>query len=422
MKTIATTFNTGLALLLTVLLSSCGSAPSDEAAGADYGPADPGTETLQPGAEIHSEAEIEGEQTEHEGEGGVHLSRQQLAAMDITYGDLQELKVNDYLSATGTLGLPPNAYAAVSARASGFIRNSRNYVEGDFVQRGAVIAYLENPDFIEHQRQYLESLAELTYLQQDLERQETLLAENAGILKAVQQLRSQVAAKVANVSGLRQRLEYLGIRTAELRPDNIVEQITLFAPRSGYITTISLHDGMYVEPSTQLMELIDENHLHLELDVFERDIARVEKGQRVTYQIPSLGERRYTAEVHVIGKEFNTENKTVRVHAHLTGEHPPFIRDLFAEARIWLSDQTTPALPEEAIFREGETAYVFAGPEDQQGDEISFHRLRVNPGATDDGYTAVRLIDSLPAGMRIVTQGAYFVYAQSQSGELEHGH
>ena len=47
---------------------------------------------------------------------------------------------------------------------------------------------------------------------------------------------------------------------------------------------------------------------------------------------------------------------------------------------------------------------------------------RVNPGATDDGYTAVRLIDPLPEGMRIVTQGAYYVYAQSQSGELEHGH
>ena len=126
--------------------------------------------------------------------------------------------------------------------------------------------------------------------------------------------------------------------------------------------------------------------------------------------------------MHVIGKEFNTENKTVRVHAHLKGEQPPFIRDLFAEARIWLDDETTPALPEEAIFREGETAYVFAGPEEQRGDEVSFERLRVNPGATDDGYTAVRLIDPLPEGMRIVTQGAYYVYAQGQAGSMKHEH
>ena len=401
MKTIARIFSTGWVLFLTLLLSTCGPAQMDEREVAD--------------PEMVMEED-------HGADGGIHLSRQQLDAMDITYGELEEIKVNDYLRATGTLGLPPNAYAAVSARASGFIRESRNYVEGDYVKRGAVIAYLENLEFIEHQREYLEAVAELTYLRQDLERQETLLAENAGILKRVQQLRSEVAAKVANVSGLRQRLEYLGIRTDDLRPDNIIQQITLFAPRSGYITTIALHDGMYVEPSTQLMELIDEEHLHLELDVFERDVAQVEKGQRVTYQIPSLGDQRYIAEVHVIGKEFNTENKTVRVHAHLKGEQPPFIRDLFAEARVWLDDKTTPALPEEAIFRDGETAYVFAGPEEQRGDEVSFERLRVNPGATNDGYTAIRLIDPLPEGMRIVTRGAYYVYAQSQSGELEHEH
>ena len=257
MKTIARIFSTGWVLFLTLLLSTCGPAQMDEREVAD--------------PEMVMEED-------HGADDGIHLSRQQLDAMDIAYGELEEMKVNDYLRATGTLGLPPNAYAAVSARASGFIRDSRNYVEGDYVKRGAVIAYLENPEFIEHQREYLEAVAELTYLQQELERQETLLAENAGILKRAQQLRSEVAAKVANVSGLRQRLEYLGIRTDDLRPDNIIQQVTLFAPRSGYITTISLHDGMYVEPSTQLIELIDEEHLHLELDVFERDIAQVEKG------------------------------------------------------------------------------------------------------------------------------------------------
>jgi cobalt-zinc-cadmium efflux system membrane fusion protein len=142
----------------------------------------------------------------------------------------------------------------------------------------------------------------------------------------------------------------------------------------------------------------------------------------VTYRIPSLGERRYTAEVHVIGKEFNTENKTVRVHAHLVGDHPPFIRDLFAEARIWLDDATTPVLPEEAIFREGEVAYVFAGTPTARAGEVEFERVRVRTGATDGRYTAIAFIDPVPEGMRIVTQGAYYVYAQGQAGELGHEH
>ena len=355
-------------------------------------------------------------------EATVHLTTQQIQNMDIRFGDFTELKLNDYLSATGVLGLPPNAYAAVSTRAAGFVHDVRNYVEGDYVQRGAVLGYLENVDFIDQQQRLLEVRAELQFARQELERQETLLAADAGILRAVQRLRAEVAAKEATLAGITQRLEYVGIPARDVTPENIVDRVTLFAPRSGFITMINVHDGMYVEPSTELMELIDEAHLHLELEVYERDVGKVRTGQRVSYRIPALGDQQYEAEVHVIGKEFNAENKTVRVHAHLRGEQPPFVEGRFAEARIWLDDQTVRALPEAAIVREGETSYVYAGMAEPEGEEVTFERLLVNPGTTDEGFTAVRLIDSLPADMRIVTQGAYFVYAQSRVGEMGHEH
>ncbi|PPK85334.1 cobalt-zinc-cadmium efflux system membrane fusion protein [Neolewinella xylanilytica] len=389
------------AILLTGTLSTC--APSPE-----------------PSAE--SEHEDHGNHDEHDDhEEGIRLSPEQIAAMDIRFGTLREMKLNDYLTATGSLGLPPNAYASVSARASGFVRDVANYVEGDYVEQGAVLGYLENPDFIDLQQRYLEVKAELQYLTQDLARQQQLYADSAGVLNTVQQLESRVAARRATLAGLRERLEYLGMQPDGVTPESIQQRITVFSPRSGYITTISLHDGMYVEPSTQLMELIDEEHLHLELDVFERDIGKVEKGQRVTYRIPSLSNEPYTAEIHVIGKEFNAENKTVRVHAHLQGEQPPFIRDRFAEARIWLDDATVTALPEGAVVREGELHYVYAADSSGVG-ALAFTALRVNPGVTEAGYTAVRFVDPLPEGVRLVTEGAYFVQAQAMASELAHEH
>ncbi|MEO0732952.1 MAG: efflux RND transporter periplasmic adaptor subunit, partial [Bacteroidota bacterium] len=333
-----------------------------------------------------------------------------------------ELKLNDYISATGVLDLPPNGFAAVSARAAGFVRSVRKYVEGDYIKRGAVLGYLENPEFIDHQRQYLEVAAELTFLRQELARQETLLEADAGILKTVQRLRSEAAVKSASLAGLRERLTYLGIDPAAVTPDNITRRTTIFAPQGGYVTSVGLHEGMYVTPETELMKLVDARHFHLELDVFERDVAGIEVGQQISYTVPSLGPGRFTAEVHVIGKSFNAENKTVRVHAHPTGEEPPFVRGRFVEARIFLNDQTVRALPEAAVLRDGTAAFVFAGPPDATTDKIEFERLLVNAGTTDNGFTAVRLIDPLPEAMRIVTKGAYFVYAQSQAGELEHEH
>lgn len=83
------------------------------------------------------------------------------------------------------MGTPPNGYTGVNAPAAGYIRNSNKYVEGDYVRRGAVLATVEDPDFIERQRSYLRGVAELTFLQQELERKETLLAADAGVLRDV---------------------------------------------------------------------------------------------------------------------------------------------------------------------------------------------------------------------------------------------
>ena len=53
---------------------------------------------------------------------------------------------------------------------------------------------------------------------------------------------------------------------------------------------------------------------------------------------------------------------------------------------------------------------------------MKFEAIRVITGLTDNGFTSVKLIDKIPTGMKIVTDGSYYVYAQSKAGELEHEH
>ena len=375
------------------------------------------------GTEEHAENDGHGhgEEGEHE-EGEIHLSKEQIKTVGISFGDLSSIKINDYISATGTLGLPPNAYSSVSAKAAGFIKNSNKYVEGHYVKKGAIMAYLENPDFIRQQQEYLEVSAELDYLRQELERQKKLVEADAGVIKNMQKLQSQVNMKTATAKGIAKQLAYLGINTDNISPDNIAERIAIVAPMSGYITSINMHNGMYVTPEMVLMDIVSENHLHLELDVFEKDISKLKEEQKISYTVPSLGDKVYQGEVHIIGKEFNTENKTVRVHGHLEKDRPKFIKDLFVDAKIWLNDQTVSALPEKAIIKDGTSSYIYVANDQTDGDEIKFEKLMVVPGASDKGYTSIKLIDKLPEGMKIVTEGAYYVYAQSKAGELEHEH
>lgn len=44
------------------------------------------------------------------------------------------------------------------------------------------------------------------------------------------------------------------------------------------------------------------------------------------------------------------------------------------------------------------------------------------PSNSDNGYIAAKLIDQIPDGMKIVTDGVYYVFAQLKAGELIHEH
>jgi len=99
-----------------------------------------------------------------------------------------------------------------------------------------------------------------------------------------------------------------------------------------------------------------------------------------------------------------------------------FLKDLFLNARIWLNDATAQALPEDAIVKDDNGYFIYAGRQDAHAEGYSFVKIMVVPGTSNRGFTSVRLIDPVPEGMQIVTKGAYYVFAKSKAGELEHEH
>ncbi len=392
-------------LALSVVLTSCGSKKNQE------------SETNQ---EVGTAAQTEGEGNGHNSEEGIHLTKEQANTIGLEFGDLSTIKINDFVHATGSLGLPPNALSSVSAKANGILKSTKKYVEGNYIKKGDVIAYLENTEFIITQQDYLEAKAQLHLKELEVERQKSLVESNAGVMKNLQNAQAEVAILEAKTQGLSKQLSFLGISTASLTPSTIRQQIAVVAPTGGYISKINFHNGMYAQSSISLMDIISSEHLHLELDVFEKDIASIKKGQKISYTVPALGQTIYYGSVDVIGKEFNSDSKTVRVHGHLDGVKPQFLKDLFLNAKIFLTNVETTALPEKAIIKDGESSYIYVARNQKDATEIQFEKINVLPGSTDNGFTAIKLLDTIPEGMKIVTKGAYYVNAQSKAGELEH--
>jgi len=415
-----------ITLLSLVVFSSCGHKHTD-GDGHNHGAQD----TVHSDDDGHNHRAEESTHTEDDGhdhggeehhEEGLHLSKAQAETIGLEFGDLSNIKVNDFVKATGSLGLPPNAYSSVTAKINGIIKGTKKFVEGEYIKKGTAIADLENADLIITQQDYLEAKAQLNLKRLEVERQTTLVESNAGVTKNLQNAQAEVAVLDVKTQGLAKQLSFLGISTANLTPSTIKQQITIVAPMSGYISKINFHNGMYAQSSVSLMDIISSQHLHLELDVFEKDIAKIKKEQKISYTVPAFGQTVYYGIVEVIGKEFNTNSKTIRVHGHLVGTKPAFLKDLFINAKIYLNDAESSALPEKSIIKDGANSFIYVANEKANDKEIEFEKIGVITGATDNGFTAVKLIDTIPDSMQIVTKGAYYVYAQSKAGELEHEH
>lgn len=357
----------------------------------------------------------------------VQLTQNQIKAIGLKLGRFTTQDVRNVVKATGTLTLPPQNRASVSAYQGGIVR-ALPITEGQPVQRGQVLAELESPDFVQLQQDYLTQRNQFTFLEADYNRQKALLAEQVGVAKNVQQTAASYNAARATLRSLEERLSTLGIAVAPLRAGRIVNRVPVKSPLTGrlrYQPGLAL--GASVTPAEPLFEVLNTARLFIDLQVFEQDFSKVQVGQPVQITFPSLPGLAPTAgRISYIDPAFDPVTKTVKVRAVITGNrNAQLLPGLFAAAVIAVSGPATPpaadsqVLPDGALVPEGDATYVFVlttTKKEADNTEYVFTKQEVRPGAAANGFTAVTPVNPISATAQIVVAGAFYVQAQQNKG------
>jgi len=163
--------------------------------------------------------------------------------------------------------------------------------------------------------------------------------------------------------------------------------------------------GSYVSPATEILEIVDNEHVHLELTVFEKDILKVKKGQKIQFRIPEASEEAFNAEVHLVGTSIDNAKRTIKVHGHLEQEDGNFLPGMFVDAMIITDTIKTWSLPEEAIIESEGNHYVLKLIAKKDG-SYTFDRLAVKQGGTFDGYTEI-ISNELNETDQFLTKGVF---------------
>lgn len=243
-------------------------------------------------------------------------------------------KTANIVRVTGTLALDPQNKAEVSPIASGVVRRITTR-EGLSVHRGQVVAYIENTQMVELQRQYLIAINERSAAKTELARQHTLMDQDAGVLKTLQQAESAYAIANAQVLGIGRQLSQLGVNPSSVSAGKLTTLIPVTSPISGIVGKVNISMGSFVDMSTSLMTLVNNVNLHCDLKVFEKDLSKVRLGQIVMLTLTNAPEVKFRAKIYDVNSSFDNDSKSVTVHARII-DHPSskLLPDMFVNGVI----------------------------------------------------------------------------------------
>jgi cobalt-zinc-cadmium efflux system membrane fusion protein len=346
----------------------------------------------------------------------VAISPAQLRAAGIALGSFERQNMTTEVQANGSVEVPPQNRVSITAIQGGYVQ-AVAVLAGEHVAAGATVATLRSPEYLTMQQQYLQSKAKVRFLTEDLERQRILDVEDVGAKRKLQQARADYATEQATLRATAAQLRLLGISVARLDATGQLQpSVALTTPIAGYVKAVNINPGQYVNPQDVLVEVLNRDDLHLELKVFEKDVAQVKVGQKILFRVQNVDQgEELTARVFLVGKAFDDDARTVRVHAHLEPERRDLLPGQFVAARIQTAGARVRTLPEAALIQAGDLSYIFRRVGQDSGRTV-FRRVKVRAGQPQHGDVAVTILDPLPDTTQLVRQGAYFLDAELRKG------
>lgn len=339
----------------------------------------------------------------------IQLSPEQITKADIRIAKPERVSLVEEIRANGKLDVPPQNLVDVSAPMGGFVQQT-SLLQGMRVKKGELLVVLRHPDYIQLQQDYLTASSQLELQEAEYQRQQQLAAGQVNAQKTLQQSKAAFEGAKANVQGLEAKLNMISLMPSKIKSEGIQNSIRLYSPIEGYVTEVNINVGKYVSSTDVMLRIVDTEHLHAEIQVFEKDVPRLKIGQKINVSLVNETEVR-EARVYVIGKEISSE-RTLRVHGHFVKDDPSLIPGMFINASIECNPREVWALPSTAVVvHEGKNHVVVA-----RGN--SFKLVPVETGGNAKNMVEVRLNDEAQQ-LSYVINGAYTLLSLMTNKEEE---
>jgi RND family efflux transporter MFP subunit len=344
---------------------------------------------------------------------------------DFATGVVGERELVPTLRTTGEIRATAGREARITATAHGRVVLAEPApVLGSAIVAGQVLARIipqveSTTDRVSLDAAVREARAELAAAESQLTRSERLWAERTISERQLEEARTRVTVARARTDAAQSRLGQFDVGASGRGGGRTPFQIR--SPLAGTLITTEVSSGQSVEDGELLFTVVDLDRVWLHADVFEPDVAAVERATEASFRVDGYDQLFAIAppdgRVVTIGQHVDEKTRTVPVIFELG--NPGGRLRIGSFATVWIAigaPVRALAVPETAIVDDAgrRVAYVQVGGE-------AFERRVLALGARSGGWVQVKA--GLAAGEHVVTSGAYDIKLAAAGGAVpEHGH
>ena len=357
---------------------------------------------------------------EHAGEvGSVKMAAEVQKQNGVVVAVAKKQRLAGTISVTGKIEPNADRIAHVSPRISGKIVAVKASL-GDSVAAGQSLATLDSVELGEAINRYHQSKTKLALAQSSMDRIKGLVEKKIAARKDILQAETDYKMAQTELHTDEERLSLYGVSSAELKGDNHKKPLLpVRSPIGGIITEKHAIVGELSDPSKSLYTVADLSNVWVLVDINEKDLAKVHRGQSALVTVGAFPDRKLRGRITYIADLVDEATRTVKARIEVANPGRKLKPEMFATVELALPADSAPvvAVPEDAIQDLDGKKVVFVAEND-----VEFAARQIEAGRTAGGM--VEVISGLNEGERYAVKGAFILKSELKKGEVvdEHGH
>ena len=324
--------------------------------------------------------------------GTVHITPEKQQLIGVKYGQVEMVGGSRTIRGVGKVTIDETRIQHVHTKLEGWIDNVFVDFTGKLVQKGQPLLTIYSPDMLASQR-------------------ELLLAANAKTVLRNSELPSAFDQSESLLQATRRRLELWDLSEAQinqvLKTGEVIKNITLYSPITGYVTDRKAFPHLKVMPETDLYTIADLSHVWIMADVFEYEAPNIHVGEAARVAFQAIPGKSFNARIDYLQPQVDPMTRTLKVRLNMNNPGLMLKPDMYADVEFSVNVPAKLTVPADAVLDAGDRKTVFI----DRGNGY-FEPRQVQTGERQGDR--IQILAGLSGNERVVISGNFLIDSESQ--------